>query len=308
MKNDIFKRKFKIKENKLGYEYMYEMTRRKRRKSPVVLFAAALLACAVTISALGSCEGAPKTAASSEDENYIASLEANYRADGGAVNDTVADSLDKILQNFNKYPPEYIDLLKRNEETITFVADYIDYKPDKRASIDTSGDLTSGKIPLFIQWDKRWGYMTYSDAPMCINGCGPTALAMVVAGLTGRSDVNPKSIADFAVNNNYYVKGVGTSWALMSEGAVSYGLTSEELPMSESAVKNALMDGKPVIASMKAGTFTDSGHFIVLIGVSDDGSIIIHDPNSYIKSAQTWDFSVFQNEARNFWAFSKAAT
>ena len=155
------------------------------------------------------------------------------------------------------------------------------------------------------QWDKRWGYLTYSDGPICSNGCGPTALSMVIVGLTGRTDANPYMVANFAVLNNYYVNEVGTAWSLMSEGAKEFGLSVREVPLHEQSMKAALLDGELIIMSVGEGTFTTFRHFIVITGVDEsNGEFIVNDPNSYIKSAQTYSYEIFEAEARNIWAFS----
>ena len=44
----------------------------------------------------------------------------------------------------------------------------------------------------------------------------------------------------------------------------------------------------PVIASMGKGHFTNGGHFIVLIGVTDSGKILVYDPVSVNRSNQEW--------------------
>lgn len=45
---------------------------------------------------------------------------------------------------------------------------------------DTIGEVAAGEIPLLLQWDERWGYSVYGDNMIAVNGCGPTAVAMVV--------------------------------------------------------------------------------------------------------------------------------
>jgi hypothetical protein len=55
--------------------------------------------------------------------------------------------------------------------------------------------------------------------------------------------------------------------------------------------------------SMGPGHFTKGGHFIVLRGTTEDGRIIVADPNSETRSKQTWDVSVFLNEGKQLWAF-----
>ena len=151
---------------------------------------------------------------------------------------------------------------------------------------------------------ERWGYEKYGSEYMAISGCGPTSLAMVVVGLTGNTNINPKVIAEFSEENGYVVDGVGSAWTLMSDGAENFGLRSEELPLSEDSIIDTLKSGQPIIASMGPGTFTTSGHFVVLTGVDKNNRIIINDSDSKIRSEQTWDVDVFMKEADNLWTFT----
>lgn len=210
----------------------------------------------------------------------------------------------KILSNLDLYPKELLELASRKVEAIDFVDDYPNYNPDSNKPISIKQDYQKGKIPLFIQWDKRWGYEKYGSNFIAINGCGPTALAMVAVGLTGNMDINPKVVADFSSKNGYLVDGVGSSWTLMTEGAKKFGLNGSELPLIKSEILNTLKEGQPIIASMGPGTFTTDGHFIVLTGVDSKNNIIVNDSDSRERSKQTWDIDVFMKETNNLWTFT----
>ena len=63
---------------------------------------------------------------------------------------------------------------------------------------------------------------------------------------------------------------------------------------------------------MGPGTFTTSGHFIVLRGVTADGKVLIADPYSYSFSQRKWNLSLIMREAKRsasaggpFWIVSK---
>lgn len=214
--------------------------------------------------------------------------------------------IEEILRNIELYPKSLLELASKKEEALDFVYEYPikkDLYKDKKISIKS--DYKSGDYPLFIQWDERWGYHQYGNNYIAINGCGPTALAMVVVGLTGDRGVNPKVVADFAYENGYYVDGVGSSWELMTSGATNFGITGEELPLSEESILSTLRNGYPIIATMGPGDFTTSGHFILLTGVTDDGKIIVNDSDSKIKSEKTWDIDIFMNQTNNLWKFNK---
>ena len=214
-------------------------------------------------------------------------------------------NVNEILCSLSLYPEELLELASKKEEVIDFVLDYPNHESYSNKEISIDKDYQEGEIPLFIQWDKRWGYEKYGSNFIAVRGCGPTSLAMVIVGLTGNTDINPKVIADFSAENGYLIDGVGTSWELMTEGAKNFGIKGEELPLSESAIINTLKEGQTIIASMSPGTFTTMGHFLVLTGVDSNGKIIINDSDSRVKSKQTWDIDVFMKETKNLWVFTK---
>lgn len=162
------------------------------------------------------------------------------------------------------------------------------------------------RVPYFNQADSRWGNLPYGRTGTVREaGCGPTSLAMVVVGLTGRTDVNPGMMAQWSYQHGYRVEGSGSSWSLMSSGAQQFGLKSQQVSTRDAqAVLDALASGKPVIASMGPGHFTSEGHFMVLRGVTSDGKIMVNDPGSMARTNQVWDFSIILNEVKGFWIMS----
>lgn len=207
-----------------------------------------------------------------------------------------------ILAHPENYPDDLLALLLKRPETLDFVLDY----PEKRnvkTNVDLSGEVIKGTIPLLYQWDERWGYDSYGDSIVGLAGCGPTCLSMVAMGLTGDSSLHPGAVAKLSEENGFYVTGAGTSWDLMTLGAKELGLTSEELPLDESRMVQAVQSGHPVICSMRPGDFTDSGHFIVLTGY-EDGVFTVHDPNSVDNSRTEWSFEKIRGQIKNLWAFS----
>ncbi|MCD8051077.1 MAG: C39 family peptidase [Clostridiales bacterium] len=201
------------------------------------------------------------------------------------------------------YPDSLISLLERNPETEDFVLDYLEHK-DTHAEVDLSCEVVQGEIPLFLQWDERWGYETYGDDFLAVTGCGPTCLSMVVCGLTGETRWDPCAVAEWAEEQGYYVDGIGSSWELMDQGAQFLGLTVENVSYDADSILAALGEGTPIICSMGPGDFTSSGHFVVLTGVDDDGNVIVNDPNSRKNSQKTWDIDTLIPQMRNLWGYS----
>ena len=103
----------------------------------------------------------------------------------------------EVLANKDIYPEKLLEMLSRNKDMISYMYDFEDKKG--HIYIDNIGKVTKGEYPLLLQYDKKWGYGIYGDNVIAINGCGPTSLAMVVAGLTGKNDTTPYDIAKILI-------------------------------------------------------------------------------------------------------------
>lgn len=163
----------------------------------------------------------------------------------------------------------------------------------------------AGEMPFLYQIDEAWGSAPYAGADVAEAGCGPTCLTMVYVALTGATDYDPASMAAFSERGGYVEDGM-TAWRFMVDGAAALGLASHEVPADRGRILTELNEGRPVICSVGPGDFTTTGHFIVLAGATEDGQVVVHDPNSPAHSAQTWDMDRIIGQARNFWAFERA--
>lgn len=206
------------------------------------------------------------------------------------------------------YPDSLIRLYEKHPEAREFVLDYKNHINDNESdeSINIAGDVTDGKIPLFIQWDERWGYKTYGDDFLAVTGCGPTALSMVCVGLTGDMNMNPYAVAKLAQADGYYVNGSGSSWDMMTGLAGDLGLSANELGLDADTIRSKLRDGHPIICIMGPGDFTSTGHFIVLTGVKSNGDVTVNDPNSRKNSDKSWNLEEIMSQMRNLWVYSRA--
>ncbi len=203
-------------------------------------------------------------------------------------------------------PEELIEFGEKYPEAQDFVKNY-PTKKDKHYIIDLESELKEGTIPLFIQWDERWGYESYGTNLVGIAGCGPTCLSMIYSGLTGDTSLNPLEMANFSNSNNYYISGQGTSWNLMTEGAQTLGLTVENGSVDADYILNNLTESSPMICSMYPGDFTYTGHFIVLTGIDSEGNIMVNDPNSNINSEKHWTIEEILPQIRNIWKYTKVS-
>lgn len=117
--------------------------------------------------------------------------------------------------------------------------------------------------------------------------------------------VTPIDIFGFT-GNQYYQSGAGSTWNIFPAVASNYGYHCSNLGKDSSAIIHALESGHPVIASMGPGIFTRGGHFIVLKGITEDGRIMVNDPNdSNRKNHNQTEFSInlLLTEGKNFWGF-----
>lgn len=217
--------------------------------------------------------------------------------------DYVSHYAASIGYSIDDYPESLLSLLETNPETKDFVLDY-PVEKNKSHTIDLSQYRNTVSVPLFLQWDKRWGYETYGNDMLGITGCGPTCLSMVAVYILHDTSLNPSKIAKYSIQNGYCVPGSGTSWTLMSEGAIGLGLDAAELPLDEEQIIRNLKSGNPIICIMGPGDFTTTGHFIVLSGYSD-GKILINDPNSPENSKKDWTFNDIKDQIKNLWTYRK---
>lgn len=178
------------------------------------------------------------------------------------------------------------------------------------------GDISFGsgaeiQVVYYNQTDARWGNKLYGKSGTIGKaGCGPTALAIAVATLTG-NPVTPYDVAQWSVTNGHRCEGSGSYHSLIPAGGAHYGLNVTGIGADSKRMTEALQSGKLVIALMGPGHFTGSGHFIVLRGVTDSGKILVADPASVKRSNQEWALGIIVNEASRkassggpFWVLS----
>lgn len=210
----------------------------------------------------------------------------------------------KIYENRNQYPETLLTAYLNNPEMEDYLAGYLEADlPQYSAQGGFTEEEIQQEFPLFLQWDKRWGYVSYGGSMIGLSGCGPTCLSMTLTALTRRTDLTPADVARFSEEHGYYVEGSGTAWSLMTEGASALGLSARELSLDETVMKNALDNGRPIICSMGAGDFTTQGHFILIYGYDTDG-FLVNDPNCIYRSNQSWSFERLRGQIKNLWSYS----
>lgn len=207
--------------------------------------------------------------------------------------------LDDIM-NSTQYQKQLKELALKNEEALEFVYDY-PAEHVKEHTIDLTEEASMDSVPLFVQWDKRWGYEKYSGNFFAASGCGPTTLSMVVVYLTHNREASPIAVAKYSKEAGYSVDGSGSSWTLISEGCRHYGVKAKAVALDESRMKAELDEGHPIVVNVGPGDFTDTGHFMVITGYDDEG-FSINDPNSIEKSGKRWLFKNISSQIRAVWS------
>ena len=142
-------------------------------------------------------------------------------------------------------------------------------------------------------------------------------MSIVISSLTDIR-IDPVQMSTWAKNNGYWFDKSGSLHSLIPDAAKAFGLQAEGVENTAQAsakLKKALEDGKFVVALMGKGQFTQSGHFIVLRGLTEDGKVLVADPASQDRTDKTWELSTIIEEAKTwaaangpFWIISKTTS
>ena len=170
----------------------------------------------------------------------------------------------------------------------------------------------------YLQTDPRWKALPYQvpgeTATIGGSGCGPTAAAMLIETLTGKT-FTPVDACKWSVEHGYKAKGQGTYYGYFAPQFEAFGIKCWQLswtnvyhnPASKvhDQALEYLKQGYYLIALMKQGTWTSGGHFIVVWWA--DGKIRINDPASTMDSRVNGDINTFRNEAAYYWVVDARA-
>lgn len=174
----------------------------------------------------------------------------------------------------------------------------------------------NNKPVSYLQTDSRWASWPYSNKDENTNiaksGCGPTAMAMVIATWAD-SSVTPVTTCQWALNHGYKATGNGTYHSYFVPQAAAYGLecyrvnTSSIAYMSTSNANkyhqeahDAVDEGHLVICLMSKGNWTSGGHYI--LWYSNDGDdVLINDPNSTKSTRVRNKWSLLKSQVRYYW-------
>lgn len=164
----------------------------------------------------------------------------------------------------------------------------------------------------YLQTDKRWKSFPYrvkgETSTIGGSGCGPTAAAMAIETLTGRT-FTPVDACKWSVDHGYKALNQGTYYGYFVPQFEAFGIGCRRLngasvyhkpnsPVHDEMI-SWLKKGYYVIALMKKGTWTKGGHFVLVWWA--DNKIRINDPASTKAARLNGDVKTFRNEAAYYW-------
>lgn len=172
---------------------------------------------------------------------------------------------------------------------------------------------------VYRQTDARWKNVrmtTVSGGSMSLGGggCGPTCAAMAIDSLTGKQCL-PTETFDWACRNGYVVGGKGTYYSYFVPQFAKYGIRCEVVNTDDARYEHhnetrrkvirLLEEGYWIIALMREGLWTSSGHFVLVWWHGD--KIEINDPASTLHARNHGDPDLFFSQAKRFWAIDARA-
>ena len=162
---------------------------------------------------------------------------------------------------------------------------------------DSGGQIMN--VPAYNQGDytQTVAVINGENKSVKTSGCGAVALACVAQYITGSTKYDPQSLFEWANEHDFY-NGNGLSHTALREMAALYRLKAE-WTSDEKQVLNSFKRRHPVIAHVGHGTFsTGTGHYIVLVGLNEDGKVVIHDPGSRKRSGNAYDLDFIVNQTK----------
>ena len=113
----------------------------------------------------------------------------------------------------------------------------------------------------------------------------------------------PDNILNWA-GNQFYLADQGTSWQIFPQFAEHFGYQFLDLGNSFEEAYKMIQQGFPVIVSVQPGTFTTTGHLMVLALNREGGFKCLIQMIHQIKPLQkTFSNELLAAEGLNYWCF-----
>ena len=172
----------------------------------------------------------------------------------------------------------------------------------------------------YLQTDPRWASMRYAlpgeHSTIGSAGCGPTAMAMVLATWADPK-VTPETECAWSLANGGKAFNQGTYYSYFPKAAARYGLSCTQLNGGSlygnagsglhAQVVEFLEQGDLIIACMGPGTWTRSGHFVVLWRV-ENGVAYINDPASTAARRVRGNWAEFRSQVKYYFRIRRPAS
>lgn len=182
----------------------------------------------------------------------------------------------------------------------------------------TEEEMEMNKQPVsYLQTDPRWAGLDYSapgeKTTIGASGCGPTAMAMVLATWADL-DVNPKTECAWALKNGFKAPHSGTYYGYFEPAGRRYDLKVYRLNYTNiygnattayhAQAKDAVDRGDLVIACMGKGNWTSSGHYVLVYGI-EAGTVFINDPASTKVARTKGSYELFKKQVKYYWVIER---
>ena len=170
----------------------------------------------------------------------------------------------------------------------------------------------------YLQTDPRWKNKPYrvpgENSTIGDSGCGPTAAAMLIETITGKT-YTPEDACAWSIAHGYKALRQGTYYAYFTPQFAEFGIDCQMLnwtntygkpdhPNHEKVVEK-LKEGYYAIALMNKGLWTSSGHFVVLWW--QDDKVRINDPASTRAARVNGDIRTFRSQVKYYWLIDARA-
>lgn len=164
----------------------------------------------------------------------------------------------------------------------------------------------------YLQTDPRWKNKPYrvpgENSTIGDSGCGPTAAAMLIETITGKT-YTPEDACAWSIAHGYKALRQGTYYAYFTPQFAEFGIDCQMLNWTNTygkpdhpnhgKVVEKLKEGYYAIALMNKGLWTSSGHFVVLWW--QDDKVRINDPASTRAARVNGDIRTFRSQAKYYW-------
>ena len=164
----------------------------------------------------------------------------------------------------------------------------------------------------YLQTDPRWSGKPYrvpgENSTIGSSGCGPTAAAMLIETITGKT-FTPVDACAWSLDHGYKALKQGTYYAYFKPQFAEHGIECDMLNWqntyglpnhaNHAKMLELLKAGYYIIALMGPGVWTTGGHFVVAWW--EDGKIRINDPASTKTVRLNGDPKTFFSQVKYYW-------